>query len=55
MLLDLLQRKSLLEAELDELKIRRAFLPTEEYAREFERIIIEYSKVSRDIRTRAKS
>lgn len=54
-LLKLLQRKSLLEAELDELKIRRAFLPAEEYAREFERIIVEFSRVSRDIRLRAKS
>ena len=54
-LLKLLQRKSLLEAELDELKIRKAFLPVDEYAREFERIIIEYSQVSRDIRVRAKS
>ena len=54
-LLKLLQRKSLVEAELDELKIRRAFLPAEEYAKEFERIIIELAKVSRDIRARAKS
>ena len=54
-LLKLLQRKALVEAELDELKIRRAFLPAEEYAKEFERIIIELSKVSRDIRARAKS
>jgi hypothetical protein len=54
-LLKLLQRKSLVEAELDELKIRRTFLPAEEYAREFERIIIELAKVSRDIRLRAKS
>lgn len=54
-LLELLQRKSLVEAELDELKIRRAFLPAEEYAKEFERLIIELAKVSRDIRARAKS
>ena len=54
-LLKLLQRKSLVEAELDELKIRRAFLPADEYAKEFERIIIELARVSRDIRTRAKS
>jgi hypothetical protein len=54
-LLKLLQRKSLVEAELDELKIRKAFLPPEEYATEFERIIIELARVSRDIRARAKS
>ena len=51
-LLKLLQRKSLIEAELDELKIRKAFLPSDEYAKEFERIIIELARVSRDIRKR---
>ena len=40
-LLKLLQRKSLLEAELEELKIRSAFLAAEEYAKEFERIITD--------------
>ena len=54
-LLKLLQRKSLVEAELDELKIRKAFLSAEDYSKEFERIIIELAKVSRDIRARAKS
>ena len=54
-LLALLQRKSLIEAELDDLKIRKAFLQREEYAREFERIIIELSRVSRDIRKRSKT
>jgi hypothetical protein len=54
-LLKLLQRKSLVEAELEELRIRRAFLPAEEYAREFERVIIELARVSRDIRSRTKS
>jgi hypothetical protein len=51
-LVKLLQRKALLEAELEELKIRRKFLPAEEYAREFERIITEYAKVSSEIRRR---
>ena len=54
-LLKLLQRKSLLEAELEELKIRKAFLTAEEYAREFERIIIEYARVASEVRRRAKS
>jgi hypothetical protein len=51
-LVKLLQRKALLEAELDELKIRRQFLSAEEYAREFERIITEYARVSSEIRRR---
>ena len=51
-LVKLLQRKALLEAELDELKIRRKFLPAEEYVKEFERIIIEYARVSSEIRRR---
>ena len=54
-LLRLLQRKSLLEAELEELRIRKAFLPAMEYAREFERVITAYSQVSRDIRQRKKT
>ena len=54
-LLKLLQQKSLLEAELEELKIRKAFLPSEEYAREFERIIVEFARVSSEVRKRAKS
>lgn len=54
-LLKLLQRKALLEGELEELKIRKAFLPAEEYAKEFERIITEYARVAHDVRRRAKS
>ena len=51
-LLKLLQRKALLEGELEELKIRRAFLSAEEYAKEFERIISDYARVSSEIRRR---
>ena len=54
-LLKLLQRKSLLEAEVEELRIRKAFLQAGEYAREFERVMIELAKVSRDIRQRKKT
>ncbi|HVL69924.1 MAG TPA: hypothetical protein VM364_21880 [Vicinamibacterales bacterium] len=54
-LLKLLQRKALVEAELEELKIRKAFLPAGEYAKEFERIIIDLARVSRDIRQRLKT
>jgi hypothetical protein len=54
-LLKLLQRKSLLEAELEELKIRKSFLSSEEYAREFERIITEFARVSSEVRKRTKT
>jgi hypothetical protein len=51
----LLQRRTILEAEVEDLKIRRTFLPAAEYAREFERIMIELANVSHDIRQRTKS
>ena len=54
-LLKLLQRKSLLEAELEELRIRKSFLPSEDYAKEFERVITLYAQVSREIRQRKKT
>jgi hypothetical protein len=54
-LLRLLQRRASLEAEVEELKIRRAFLPPEEYRKEFERLMIELARVGRDVRARVKS
>ena len=54
-LLKLLQRRSTLEAEIEDLKIRRQFLPPAEYAKEFERLMIELSQVSHDVRARAKT
>jgi len=54
-LLKLLQRKTMLEAEAEDLKIRKAFLSTAEYAKEFERIMVELAQVSHDIRARTKS
>jgi hypothetical protein len=54
-LLKLLQRKSTLEAELEDLKIRRQFLTRPEYVKEFERLMIELAQVSHDIRQRTKS
>lgn len=54
-LLKLLQRKALIEAEVDDLKIRRAFLSRDEYAREFERLMIELARVSSEVRRRTKT
>jgi hypothetical protein len=51
-LVQLLQRKSALETEAEELKIRRQFLPPAEYQKEFERIMVALAKVQRDIRQR---
>jgi hypothetical protein len=54
-LLKLLQNKARLEAEVDDLKIRKAFLPAPEYAKEFERIMIARAQVSHDIGVRTKT
>ena len=54
-LLKLLQRKSALEAELEDLKIRRQFLTPAEYRKEFERLMIDLAQVSHDIRQKTKS
>ena len=54
-LLKLLQRKATIESELEDLKIRRQFLTRPEYAKEFERLMIELAQVSHDIRQRTKS
>jgi hypothetical protein len=54
-LLKLLQRKATLEADIEDLKIRKAFLSRDQYAEEFERLMIELAQVSHDIRARSKT
>jgi hypothetical protein len=54
-LLRLFQRRTSLTAEVDDLKIRRNFLAPDEYAKEFERLMIELARVSHDIRARTGS
>lgn len=49
-LVELLQRRAMLEARVEELKTRKPLLPAIEYAREFEQVMIELAKVSRAIR-----
>jgi hypothetical protein len=49
-LVRLLQRKRALEVALAELRIRKAFLAQADYEAEFERLMIELARVSRDIR-----
>jgi hypothetical protein len=54
-LLKLLQRRAALEAEVEELKIKKTFMQPAEYAAEFERLMIELARVSRDVRQRMKT
>ena len=54
-MLKLLQRRTALETEVEELRIRRSFLSPDEYAREFERVMIDLARVSREIRARQKT
>jgi hypothetical protein len=54
-LLQLLQKRAALEAEVEELRIRRNFMRPEEYQKEFERIMIDLARVAREVRTRIKS
>lgn len=54
-LVALLQQRATLELEADELKVRRAFLPPEEYQKEFERLMVALARVARQIRERTKS
>jgi hypothetical protein len=51
-LVDLLQRRASLAAEVEELQIKKAFMAPDEYAREFERIMLALARVGRDIRSR---
>jgi hypothetical protein len=54
-LVDLLQRQASLKAEAEELQVKKAFMAADEYAREFERLMIALARVARDIRTRSGS
>jgi hypothetical protein len=51
-LVELLQRRATLEADVDELRARKPLMPAADYAAEFERMMIELARVSRDIRRR---
>jgi hypothetical protein len=54
-LVDLLQRRASLNAEIEELQIKKAFMSADEYAREFERVMLALARVGRDIKARTKS
>jgi hypothetical protein len=54
-LLKLLQKRSALEAEVDDLRVKKTFMQPAEYEAEFERLMIELAKVSRDVRQRRRT
>jgi hypothetical protein len=54
-LVELLQRRASLTAEAEELQVKKAFMAPDEYAREFERIMLALARVGRDIKVRNQS
>jgi hypothetical protein len=54
-LLQLLQKRAAVEADLDELRVRRSFLKPLEYQQEFERLMVELARLTREINGRIKS
>jgi hypothetical protein len=51
-LVELLQRRASLNAEAEELQVKKAFMSPAEYDREFERVMIALARVARDVRAR---
>ena len=49
-LAELFQRRAALEAQVDELRARKPLMSADEYAKEFERVMIDLARVSREIR-----
>jgi hypothetical protein len=54
-LLALLQKRAALQIDLDDLKQRRQLMTADEYQVEFERVMIDLARVSRDIRRKQKT
>ena len=52
MLLQLLQRRAALQIDVDDLKQRRQLMTPDEYQQEFEKLMLDLARVSRDIRRR---
>ena len=51
-LVELLQRRASLVAEVEELQVKKAFMSPDEYAREFERVMLALARIGRNIRAR---
>ena len=54
-LLTLLQKRAALQVDADDLKDRRQLMTLDDYQKEFERLMIELAKVSREIKRRQKT
>jgi hypothetical protein len=54
-LLALLQKRATLEIDVEDLKQRRLLMTPDDYEKEFERLMIDLAKVSRDIRRKQKT
>jgi hypothetical protein len=54
-LLALLQKRATLEIDVEDLKQRRLLMTPDDYQKEFERVMIELARVSRDIRRKQKT
>jgi hypothetical protein len=54
-LLALMQKRATFELDIDDLKQRRLLMTPDDYEKEFERLMIELARVSRDIRRRQKT
>jgi chorismate mutase len=54
-LLQLLQKRTALQIEVDDLKQRRQLMTPDEYQKEFEKVMLDLARVSRDIRARQKT
>lgn len=52
LLVELLHRRASLVAEVEELQLKKVFMSPDEYAREFERIMLALARVGREIRQR---
>jgi hypothetical protein len=51
-LAELFQRRAALEVQLDDLRARKPLMSAEDYAREFETLMVDLARVSREIRRR---
>jgi hypothetical protein len=54
-LLTLLQKRASLQVDVEDLKQRRQLMTPDEYQKEFERLMLDLARVSRDIRLKQKS
>ncbi len=54
-LLALLQKRAALQIDVDDLKERRQLITPDDYQKEFERLMVELAKVSREIKRRQKT